>query len=656
MKTQEPAMSTDEQVAETTAVDDKEFRSGITWKSLLAVFYSLGVFTPAVIWLSLVTVGVSLGSTVSYCVLLLFAEISSLTGTRLTKQEAVMIFGPAASAGAGGWLWLIYKMWYIKQPLLYVFGINPSEIPIWWAPPATSLAFELRTFFHPEVILPFGLSLITWLMTLCGGLFFALFMRELYIESEQLEFPIQKITVEAIESLSEGKGKRMGIVSIALILSFSYSIILYAVPTFTNAIGYLVPTFPIPWFDYTALIQYQAPGIAFGVATDAIVFIQGFVLSERVIMGMLIGSLIRFVVVNPLLVNQGISMWADKWIPGMDVTAIYQQSNLYFWLSPLIGIGFAVGVVPLLWRGKNIARALRSAFTKKPTIAKTRISGKAPSLLLLVLLFIVGSVLALALDIILAPGFPIWILVIFELVLPFVMGMANGRILGETGQIFDIPQLQNLVIFGGVLQGYDKIDAWFLPLALNPGVGGGTGGGWLGSMKVCQLTKTSISSWIKMTVIAHPLGLIMSFLYVTLFWQIAPIPSSTYPTPQIMWPIWAQTQLVWVTAGQGTSFFDPIMIVSSFASFGGLLAVAHFLSIPFSVTSLAVGLGMPIPLVFTMFLGLIAGKLVTKVFGKIFFEKYRVTIAAGVALGEGIAIVIGVIMALITKSIWANPF
>jgi len=43
-----------------------EFKSGLTWRSMLALLYSLFIFTPAVIYTSLVTLGGALGTAVEY--------------------------------------------------------------------------------------------------------------------------------------------------------------------------------------------------------------------------------------------------------------------------------------------------------------------------------------------------------------------------------------------------------------------------------------------------------------------------------------------------------------------------------------------------------------------------------------------------------------
>jgi len=634
--------------SKTKLEETEEFKSGFTWRSMLALLYSITIFTPAVIWLQLVTLGVGLGGVVSFGTLLLFAELARMSKKPLTTQEAVMIFGPATIAGSAGFINLIYRMWFVKQPLLRVFGINPIDIPRWWAPPPSSLAYEMRTFLSPDVALPFIINLAYWFVNLCSGLFFGLFLREVYIEGERLQFPIQHITVDAITSLTEREETRLTVLAWSMAVGFIYALILYTIPTYSTAAGYPISTIPIPWIDFTLSLQSLFPGIAFGIATDLVVLTHGFVLPTRIVIGMLIGSIARFLIINPLLVNMGLTRWAEEWIPGMDLTKIFQQSTLYFWLSPLIGIGFATGIVPVIWNAKTFMRSIKASFIKP--LKYGRISGAPFSPLILISLYIIGCVGALALDIILVPGFPVWLLAIYELLLPFVIGLMSGRMIGLTGQSIDIPHLNNLVILAGIAQGYDKIDAWFLPLSLNPGTG------WLKTMKVCQLTRTKISSWVKMNLIAHPIALLMGFIYTTLFWQIAPIPSAIYPAPQITWPIRLMHKCTWISAIRGTEFFNVPMIIYSFLIFGALISITRMIRLPFSMVSVAVGLGSPIPVHVTQVIGLIIGKIIAKFFGEKFFARYKTTISAGVSIGEGIAIVIGVLSALIIKSIWARPF
>ncbi len=57
-----------------------------------------------------------------------------------------------------------------------------------------------------------------------------------------------------------------------------------------------------------------------------------------------------------------------------------------------------------------------------------------------------------------------------------------------------------------------------------------------------------------------------------------------------------------------------------------------------------------------MLMGMIAGMVISKIKGRDWLDRYRTTIAAGLGLGEGIAIVIGVVVALALKAIWLGRF
>jgi len=623
-----------------------EFKSGLTWRSMLALLYSVVVFSPAVIWLQLVTIGAGLAG-LSYFVLLVFVEYSRIAGKRLTKQEAAIIFGPASlGVGGGYFLDLIYRSYFMQHPIPRLFGIDVRQIPTWWAPPYTINALELRTFIHPVFFTPLIVAIVTFFTSFAGGLFFGILGREIFIEGERLEFPLQQIDATAITTLCERDEQKISIFSWTALIGLIYGIILYTVPTITRALKKPVEILPIPWFDFYDTIERFMPGGALGVATDAIIFASGIMLPPNIVIGMFIGSLIRFLIINPLLVHFGWTDWATRWVAGMTVTKIYQESTLYFWLNPLIGIGFAVGIVPILLRWRMFARIIsRNVFKISSTIAQKRISGKMFPRIWLIILFLIGCVGAIIIDLLLVPGFPIWALILYEIVFPFIYLLTAGRMIGITGQEASIPYLKQLTILAS---GYPKIDAWFLPLSLNPGTG------WLRTFKVAQLTETDPRSYIYTQLIAFPLAVLVSFIYVSLFWKIAPIPSAAYPAPAIQWPVSIMNQCVWITRPE--KFFHIDWLLASFAIYGGITAVFELIGIPISMVSIAVGLNSPIPVPMTMLIGLIVGMIISRVFGKEWYQANKITLAAGMGLGEGIAIIFGVAGALAITSLWARPY
>jgi hypothetical protein len=614
---------------------------------MFAILYSLFIFTPAVIWLNLNTIGVNLSSVVPLITLLIFTEIAVLYHNPLTIQECAVILGPATAAGSAIFLNLIFKAYYTTNPLLGLFQINPLEIPPWWGPPSTSQVYLLRTFFHPDYLLPILISSFTWISGSTGALFMAFIGREIFIENENLPFPMQQIQATTVTVLAERNEDRMTVFAWVGIISFIYGLILYTIPTYTNVAKIPIRVLPIPWIDLTQDIELYIPGGGFGIATDLIVLSMGLVIPKFVVIGLFLGSFVRFLVVNPLLVSFGISGWATRWTPGMDFTRIFQDSTLFYWLNPIIGTGLAIAIVPLVLQGKNFGRALKRAFNiGKSSDSKERISGPPLKTIWMLLLFIPGMLGPLLVDIYLVPDFPVFPLILYELVFPFFFLLASGRMVATTGVGFDFPYLNEITILSGGAFGYTKLEAWFLPLTPNPGWA------WLQSLKLAQLTKTSYRSWIATNLISYPIALISGLLYMQLFWQIAPIPSDIYPAPGIMWPINLFHKSTWITRPVG--IFDLPTIGFWGIGTGVLVAITHFIGGITSIVGAVAGFSLPLPVAFTQLLGMLIGLLISKQKGKDWLNNYKTTIAAGMGLGEGLAIVLGVIFALAYNAIWGG--
>ena len=630
-----------------------EFKNGLTWRSVMALLYSLFVFSPAVIYLNLVTIGGGLrGSAIEYATLLLFSEIAALYGNPITPQEAAIIFGPATTAGSGGFLTLIYRLYFTRSPLLRVFGIDPNEIPWWYSPPPTSPVWELRTFIHPDWIPPILIMCIVHITSLASGLFFGLLARELFIEGERLPFPMQQITVAAIDSLSK-RGETMKTLSLFAIIGFSYGIIYYTIPIYTRALGILgLDLIPKPWADFTKAIEPYLPGASFGIATSLTTMSAGIIIpQELLVVGIFIGSALRFLIINPLLIQQGWSLWATVWTPGMNLTRIYQFSQLYYWLNPLIGVGFAVGFIPLIFNGRIFIQSLIRAFRFKKISkveSEKRVSGSPISGGWMILLFSIGTFGALLLDLYLIPDFPIWVLLLYEFIIPFLVTISAGRmyaLTGTTAGSLNIPYFYQLSI---IASGYPKIKAWFLPLRVDPGTG------WLRSFAICSMTKTTIVSWIKASLIAWPLSLLVGFIYMQIFWQLAPIPSEVYPTPGIQWPIEIINQCVWIT--RPVSLFDVNQILYWALGFGALMALLWRLGLSSLMIGVASGMATPIPTATMILIGLILKRILMKFLGRTWILRNKAVLLAGLALGEGLAAICGISLAIAVKSAFTGIF
>ncbi|MCS7119927.1 MAG: OPT/YSL family transporter [Nitrososphaerota archaeon] len=624
-----------------------KFESGLTWRSILAMLYCLFVITPATLWMNLVIVGgEGFGGVVGLFLLLIFTEYSRFSSKRLTPQEATLIFGPAAIAGSGLFITLIYRAYFMQSPLPKLFNIPIEEIPSWWAPQPTFDALRARTFFTPEWQLPILVAVVADIAGYLGAFFFGLLLRELYIENERLPFPIQQIRAVAIVTLVEREEKRMEVLSWSFLVSFLYGMVLHILPTVTLALGKEARVIPLPWIDYYKIIEPVLPGGAFGLATSLIILAQGIMLPPIIVICIFAGSILRFLIINPLLVKMGWTEWANYYMGGMDITKIYQYSTLYYWLNPLIGVGLALGFVPLLLRIRTLAHQVKDILTGKISADADRISGERFPGWFMAVLFGGGILLPIIIDYLLVPEFPVWGLILYEFIFPLAIGLMSGRMVGVTGQGATIPYTGQLtVLLSGMA---DKTAAWFLPLRLNTGVE------ILTELKVCQLTRTTASSFLKMNMLAYPLALLAGLIFTQMFWALAPIPSSLFPAPAISWPISIMNQCAWITRPE--RFFRIPDILTWLIGYGSLIVVLNFMNMPTLAVGLAAGLQTPIPIPVTMLIGLSAGKVLARISGEKWYGENRTSIAAGLMLGEGTAIIFAVAGGLAIKAIWASPF
>jgi len=634
-------------------VTQEEFKSGLNWRSYLSLIYALIVFTPVAIYIQLVTVGVGgLWNMVGVSTILIFTEFARLSGKPLTKQEAVIIMNLAWQAVGITWLPLIYRLYYATSPIATQFGITP-HIPNWWAPTdAYEIYYNLRTFFHPSWIPVVVVQLISIALSICATIFNGILARELYIEKERLDFPMVTIATRVVVTLTEREERSLSIMSGVAVAGFIYAFILYAVPMMTTASGYPIRILPIPWIDLTTGtygVERILKGGAFGIATDAILIGAGMVLPFNIVVSMLLGSLAVFMIANPILINLGISAWANPnigYTPGMDMSLIWQRGTLYFWACPMIGMGLGAGLTPIIIRRREIADAIRSFFTfKKPADTGPRYSGDAFSGKFMLLLYALGFIGAIILDALLAPNFPIIAIILFEGILPIILSIIVVRIKGLTGQEFTPPYLRNITILA---TGYEGYNAWFLPMNAE------TGAGFAGSFKMCQLTRTTAHSWVKAFILGRPVSILISLFYVSAFWSLAPIPSDLYPAPAITWPVQATFQSIWIRRPPG--IFNLDQIIYFFAGTFALSYIFEYLNLPISILSAVMGASTPPAGFVTMMIGALIGKIIAKFKGESWFKRYRHTFAAGITVGEGLAIVIGTAVALTIRARWIRPW
>ncbi|HIE18880.1 TPA: hypothetical protein EYP75_04050, partial [Candidatus Bathyarchaeota archaeon] len=496
--------------------ETREFKSGFTWRSYLAILYAIFIYTPAVIWLSLVTVGIRLVVPITLSTLILFVEFARISGKPLSKHESFIIMSLTGQATGIIFTNLIYRLFFVHSDIAEYFKIA-DKVPYWWAPPRSSSVWIFRTFLHADWIIPITIALLANILSIISGLSLGLFARELFIEKEGLPFPMQQVHARAVITLTEREEESMNIFAVTTIIGFIYGLILYAIPFVSEAMGVPGRFIPIPWFDFWYYVQRFFPGASFGIGTDILLIVSGLVLPFPVVLGMFIGSFFIYFIANWLLVHFGWTLWATRYTPGMNIRMILRESTLSWLAMPLIGIGIAAGLLPIFLRARDFSSAVRSMFQSKIDESEVRISGARFSIRLALLFFFASAAGATVLLWVLIPDAPIWFFLPLIVIWPIIDTLISVRMIGVTGVGFDIPYLTQMAIYSSGYKGYDL---WFAPIIITEGTQ------WCVNFKMCQLTETSIISYLKAWVLTMPLSIIVSFISVSVFWNIAPIPSA----------------------------------------------------------------------------------------------------------------------------------
>ncbi|MGC9086112.1 MAG: OPT/YSL family transporter, partial [Thermoproteota archaeon] len=437
-----------------------KYKRGFTLKSFLFILYSSVVLMPAVIF-TLLTSGVGIGGNVGFIVVLLSIELVTLLGSSLSKQEIFIIWSCSGIAASDIIFLSLLQNLYFRSisPITWQF-LSPSTklplplaIPNWFAPPPNSPVLLLRTFLHPDWLLPVVVTLAGWILSgkvidlALGFLFF-----KLYAEEEKLPFPMQDVTAQMLLTLPEKESKKKMLLTISALIAFVYNLILYAIPFAT--LFKFVPI-PIPWIDLTKTLEPVLPGASFGIGTDLLVFTSGFITPFSVVLSMFLGSFAFYFIGNYIATKEGLFAWT----PGMDATTLFQRSMISIWAYPNIGLAVAGALIPVIMHPNYLLSAFKSL--------KTSYSRERGELSLwLILLLYLGASSIIILMVAVLTKFPIWIAIVFVLGWSFLSSMIASRSVAISGFQVSVPYVQQATILAS---GYKGVDIWFAPMGSSGG-------------------------------------------------------------------------------------------------------------------------------------------------------------------------------------------
>jgi len=643
------------------------FQEGFNRKTVFAALFIGFIMLPGSIYLGLIT-GAGLGGAAQWVTVILLVEIAKRSFVQLKRQEIYIVYMIARSLVAAGLVLgaaslvlqggafsdLIWKQYLVQSPYAKSFGLTP-HIPRWAVPPAGSETLLKRTFLNRAWAIPILLIIVHNILFRINYFSLGYILFRVTSDKERLPFPMAPVAAEGATALAEVSSKketwRWRIFSISAMIGVIFGAFYVVIPTITGLL--MTKPFqiiPIPWIDFTEQLGTVFPASLLGWTTDLGAIFAGFVLPFWVVFGSFVGSVVAKVFGNPLLYKIGI---IKNWQSGMTAIPANVVTTMDFWINVIIGGGIVVGIIGI-W--KTVVSFIKAKNIKRVEKKLPEGRGDYPISIAIGIWFI-STLIYIIICHILVPKFPVALFIFFGFFLTPFLSYTSARMFGITGVATGIsfPMVREATF---ILSGYKGADIWFAPVPY-------FNHGWTAqAFKQLELTRTKFTSWYKAEFTALGIMLFCSFLFWSIIWRMNPIPSSTYPFVQKMWPMSAIFQSLWATSTLETGqkwMIEAIKFkyILGTAGFDFLLYFLLFVfKAPLSIFYGIIGGVAALPhYVLPMFFGALLGRFYfAKKIGKDRWRKYTPIILAGYACGMGLVGMVSIAVALIAKTVFQIIF
>ena len=655
---------------------DAPFEDGFNLKTIWATLFVGLVMLPGAIYLGLVT-GQSMAGASEWVTIILFLEIAKRSFVRLKTQELIVIYwvaggllGLGVRLGSGAHMYggpfggLIWDQYLIQSPAAKGLA---EWIPDWVVPPLSSAVYGDRTFVDIVWLKPVLVLFAVMVIGRTAGIAASYILFRITSDIERLPFPLAPVQARGATALAETSSKQEGwrwrVFSTGTCIGMVWGLLYIVVPTMSGIfLTDTVQILPIPFIDFTSEIKTILPTAIFGIGTDLVHVIVGFVIPFWVVVGSFAGSVLGNLVINPTLYSYGI---LERWSPGMSAIPASISNQFDFWLSFGIGSSLVIAFTGFYMVGKSLLeqkrqKAKTGKHTGKVSLEDLPEGRGDVKMVYPLIVWVLATVALIFLCQILVPEFHWGWLVFFGFVYTPISSYIGARMIGLTGSPYgaNIPYLREAAIY---LSGYKGVAVWFAPLPLNDyGYG-------VPTFKHLELTKTKFISYIKLTILTTFVIFVCSFIFWEFIWRLGPIPSSTYPYVQMFWPFEATMQTMWLKstlpAEMGTrgavglellkEIIKPEIVGVGFVSGASLYIILAVLKAPTLVFFGFVGALASWPhFVILQFAGAMLGRFYfAKRFGESKWNAYAPILLAGYGCGMGLIGMTSISVALISKAV-----
>jgi len=629
----------------------KHFEEGFDWKTIIGAVFIGFLMMPGSMYLQLV-IGTGIGPAARWVTIILFAEIAKRAYTELKQQEIFLLYYMAGAAMASPFSGLLWNQYLIQSDAAKMLGLT-EFIPAWVAPAVGSESLLQRTFLHRDWLIPILLLVGSQIIQRVDhfGLGYALY--RITSDVEKLPFPMAPVgalgTMALAESTEDKKtGWKWRVFSIGGMIGLVFGAVYVLFPVvsglvFTEPIRII----PIPWADFTRSTEKWLPAVATGIQFDLGLMFTGMVLPFWAVIGGLVGLLIT-VVANPILFEHGI---LHRWRYGMGTVDTVFANNFDFYMSFGIGLGLAIGIIGVWQVAKSFGKGSSGAGYR--ALFTTNKARGDINFWVSVTIYVVSTLSYIAMCVWLVPNFPWIFFILYGFIYTPVISYITARMEGIAGQFVSLPLVREASFIAGArFFGYQGIEIWYAPIPIH------NYGKATVDFREIELTGTSLRGIIKAEIVVFPVVMVASLFFSQFIWQLAPIPSASYPYAQELWHLQALNTLLMQTSTlEGNSLFFQALS-GWYVSAGTLLGLLTY--------ALLSVFGLPVLLVYGIVRGLgqstphgLILELLGAVLGRYYFLKrygamwrqYAPVILAGFSCGMGLMGMFSMGATLIMKSL-----
>ncbi|MYL83015.1 peptide transporter [Desulfovibrio aerotolerans] len=628
------------------------FEEGFDWKTIVGAVFIGFLMMPGSMYLQLV-IGTGIGPAARWVTIILFAEIAKRAYTELKQQEIFLLYYMAGAAMASPFHGLLWNQYLVQSDAAKMLGLT-DLIPHWVAPGPESDSLLARTFLHRDWLVPILLLVGSQIVQRIDhfGLGYALY--RVTSDVEKLPFPMAPVgalgTMALAESTEDRKtGWKWRVFSIGGMIGLAFGGIYVLFPVVSGLIfTEPVRLIPIPWADFTRNTEAWLPAVATGIQFDLGLVFTGMVLPFWAVIGGLVGLIIT-IVANPILYSHGI---LHRWRQGMSTVDTVFANNFDFYMSFGIGLGLAIGVIGIWQVARSLQKGGVGGAAYKALFDTNKARGDI-NFWVSIAIYVFSTLAYIGLCLWLVPQFPWLFFVLYGFIYTPLISYITARMEGIAGQFVSLPLVREASFIAGArFFGYQGIEIWYAPIPIH------NYGKATVDFREIELTGTSLRGIIKAEIVVFPVVMVASLLFSQFIWQLAPIPSASYPYAQELWHLQALNTLLMQTSTlEGNSLFFQALN-GWFVSAGlGLGLIVYVLLMIFGLPVLLVygivrGLGQSVPhgLILEVVGALLGRYYFLKHYGKR-WRQYAPVLLAGFSCGMGLMGMFAMGATLILKSL-----